>query len=362
MKILAPINKVNEIEKIIQAGARELYCGMIEEDWLKKHANCERLNKEPSVLTSLQNFEELKQSVSIAHSLGVPLYLTVNAIYFTEEEYPYLKDYIKRADAAGVDAFIISDLGLLLLLKEIDVRARVHMSKVGVVYNHEAALFYRNLGVDRIVLPEHQTITEITQLTGWLKKLSLEVEIFILNGGCKYTEGFCTFLHRTGKPSQNKQFSKNIISWLYGSDQFFQLFRRIPENIVSLIENCDFCSALMPSVCMKHGRSVVVESSKKGGKSVKRDNKKFCSNFLSQKNLCAACNIYDFSRLGVDSFKIMGRGYRTEKKVKDVKFIYNVINFLKDGNGPKEEFSSRVKAEYRKIYGVGCNNNCYYLN
>ncbi len=355
MKILAPINKVEEVDKVIEAGAGEIYCGVVAKEWEEEYTTAESINREPKSLASLPSYRDLKKAVNIAHSYGVPVFLTLNATYYSQEQYPLIKSSIKRAIDSGIDAFIVSDLGLLLFLRESGLKVKIHISKLGTTFNVETAKFYRELGATRIILPEHWKIAEMERLVHNIEQL--EVEIFALNGGCKYIEGFCTFLHSRGLYKRTPiLFGKTS----FFNEYLFDLMRKFPEKIRTFLENTSLVASFFPGVCKRKCKVLVKAENSYSQSQLRIDTKMFSTNFIFHQCLCAACNIYEFRKMGITSLKIMGRLMSSKKKVRDVRFLNKILSYSKKGNLSQEQFSHFVKEEYKRIYHVACGETCYY--
>ncbi|MCK5393081.1 MAG: U32 family peptidase, partial [Candidatus Omnitrophica bacterium] len=160
IKVLAPINRPEEVEQIIKAGADELYCGVLPENWKQRYSNIASPNRREWTSANLSNFGQLREIVKTAHSYGVPVYFAVNA-FFTEQQYPLIMSHITEAKAAGVDALIVADIGLMLNIKEANLDINIHISNCGTAFNSETVEFYRDLGASRIVLPRQLMIDEI---------------------------------------------------------------------------------------------------------------------------------------------------------------------------------------------------------
>ena len=70
--------------------------------------------------------DELSEAVKYAHERNVKIYVTVNTMPHTRE-YEILSSYLKRFDEIGVDALIISDLGVFTLAREIIPNMEIHI-------------------------------------------------------------------------------------------------------------------------------------------------------------------------------------------------------------------------------------------
>lgn len=315
IKILAPVDKVEEVEKIIEAGADELYCGVLSKDWIQKYTLAS-LNRRPAPACNLKSFEELRRCIEIARSYSVPVALTVNEHYYTEEQYPLLLKYLEDAINAGIDFLIISDLGLLLLLKKMNVGVKVHISTGGVTLNSETVKFYKDLGASRVQLDRHLTVEEIKDI---LKEVTdIELGVFILNSKCANIDGLCTFLH------------------FFSSDPLYT------------------------NACMLPYEVYVESSEDEEHEIIAGVRQKVWQRFHIDDRPCGVCALYDFNELGLSYVKIVGRGYPTSKKILDVNFVNTARNFL-EKNLSKVEFQKIIRKIYSGIYGRPCMiTMCYY--
>ena len=216
MKIFSPLDRVEEVEPLIEAGAEEFYCGVLEETWYNSYPVIS-INRRPAGKGHFRNFKELKEAIDIAHKNSVPLFFTVNEHYYTKKQLPLVKDYIQKAIDAGVDALIVSDYGLLVMLPDINAKinlvrkfgrsfkprhkgrgllskgVKIHISTGGTVFNWRTARFYQELGACRITLPRHLTLKEIKEIVKRIPEL--ETTLFVFNSRCINIDGFCTFQH-----------------------------------------------------------------------------------------------------------------------------------------------------------------------
>lgn len=73
------------------------------------------------------DFDELKSAAELAHKAGVRVYITVNTLP-SNDEIDSFPEFIRNAEAAGVDAAIVCDLGILALTKKYAPSLEIHMS------------------------------------------------------------------------------------------------------------------------------------------------------------------------------------------------------------------------------------------
>jgi putative protease len=315
IRVLAPVDKVEEVEEVIRSGADELYCGVLSRDWLLKYTIA-ALNRRPHPACNLKSFKELKECVEIAHSYGVPLALTVNEHYYINEQYPILLDYIEKALDAGVDSLIVSDLALLLTLRDMRLGVKLHVSTGGTTFNSETVKFYQELGASRVQLDRHLTIQEIRDIHEEIS--GIETGVFILNSKCANIDGFCTFLH------------------FASSDPAYTNACMLPYE-------------------------VQVESFEDDEKKVVAGiRQQVWQRYHIDDRPCGVCALYEFNEIGLSYVKIVGRGYPLQKKVTDVRFVRMMLNFL-ERKPTKEEFRKTARKFYASTYRRPCRiTMCYY--
>jgi putative protease len=196
MKLLAPVSRVDEVQPLIRSGAEELYCGLVPAAWVQSEAVDDWLNRRNPRGANLHSLSEIAQVVAQAHEHDVPVFLTVNSHHYKPDQLPLIIEMAQRVAALGVEALIISDVSLILAIREAGIPIRIHLSSLGTCTNAESAAMFADLGVDRIILPRHLSAREIRVLTA--AQVPVEYEVFLLNDGCAYEEGHCLTTHHYG--------------------------------------------------------------------------------------------------------------------------------------------------------------------
>ncbi|MBQ3414332.1 MAG: U32 family peptidase [Clostridia bacterium] len=250
---------------------------------------------------------------------NVQVYVTLNEPIYTEEEFNYIEYNLKKFCELGVDAVIVSDLGLVSYIKEKKYKINIHISTCASIYNAEGVQFCKKHGASRVILPRHMTIDEIN---GLIKKDSnIEYEVIVLNTNCQYDDGYCTYEHSLGNYIKDPSFEGGG------------------------------CGAVeQMKVFLKKGHSSDLLLDIEG--EYRRRQRTFNQS-------CGVCSIARLSKMGVDALKIVGREYVTEKKVKDVEFLYRVRKISETCND-ESDLIKLVKSEYLKIYNKKCYDRCYY--
>lgn len=169
----------------VEAGADSVYCGLRDETNAR---NFPGLNFSPS---------ELRQAVSWAHDRGAKVLLAINTFARAGETGAW-RSAVDAAAAAGVDAIIAADIGVLAFARTQHPGLRLHLSVQAAANSADAVAFYaRTYGVRRVVLPRVLSAPEIAALTG---AVDVEVEAFVFGGLCVMAEGRCALSsHVTGR-------------------------------------------------------------------------------------------------------------------------------------------------------------------
>ncbi|MBW2221493.1 MAG: U32 family peptidase [Deltaproteobacteria bacterium] len=335
IKILSPVSRCDEVEDVIAAGADELYCGILLDDWIKGYTVSASLNRRQEDNTILgtsphfKSFEELKESVEIAHTRSVPVILTLNEHYYSKEQYPYLLSYVDKVLEAGIDAFIIGDVAFILSLRERGISTDIHISTAGTAFNSETVRFYQELGASRVILPRHLTIEEIESIASEVS--DVELEAFILNSRCANIDGFCTFQH--------------------GLADLF------PDEKVKE----QYLNACMLSYKISVYPDAKVESDSDIKEKISWERQSIWSALHIDDRPCGACALFEFSKIGLHGVKIVGRQNAKSKKIKDVIFLRTLIDSLSEKNPSKEEFRKFSRRLYQETYEWPCLIfKCYY--
>ena len=141
--------------------------------------------------TAPSNFtrEELQTAVALAHVRGVRVYITCNTVP-RNKEIDLLPDYLAFLQAAGVDALIVTDLGVIDLAKRYAPKVELHVSTQAGITNYAAANAFYQLGAKRVVLARETTMEEIAEIRAKTPK-DLEIEAFVHGAMCMSFSGRC---------------------------------------------------------------------------------------------------------------------------------------------------------------------------
>ncbi|MBN1818879.1 MAG: U32 family peptidase [Sedimentisphaerales bacterium] len=198
-ELLAPAGTLEKLQWAVAYGADAVYFG------------CEfgSLRSYAGNLT----FPEAKTGLQILHDHGRKGYVALNIYPFTEE-YPQLIETAGTLDAMGADAFIVSDLGVLNALRQIDLTAAIHISTQANTVSSQAVKAYAELGAARVNLARELSLEQIEQIAIETAG-SVELEVFIHGAVCFSYSGRCAISdYLTGQRANHGQ-CKHPCRWNY---------------------------------------------------------------------------------------------------------------------------------------------------
>ena len=133
--------------------------------------------------------DELIEACQLAHAAGKKIYLTCNTLPHNRE-LETLKTFAQEAVLAGVDAFIVSDIGVMSMLKEYAPDIEIHISTQAGIVNYASAREFYKMGASRVVLARELSLKEIRTIRDNTPP-ELEIEAFVHGAMCVSFSGRC---------------------------------------------------------------------------------------------------------------------------------------------------------------------------
>lgn len=133
--------------------------------------------------------EELKRAVSLAHSMGKKIFVTVN-LFARDDDFEGLQQYLEYLYSIQVDALIIADPGIIAFAKKVVPNMTIHLSTQSNTLNSYAANYWHDMGVKRIVLARELSLEQIEKIRKSTPD-SLELEMFAHGSMCMAYSGRC---------------------------------------------------------------------------------------------------------------------------------------------------------------------------
>ena len=213
-EILSPAGDMERLVAAVKFGADAVYLA----------------GQEFGMRTSPNNFtlDELVKAVSFAHENNVKVYLTCNTLP-RNNEIDRLPEFIQNATQAGVDAYIVADIGVLQLVKKYAPNVDVHISTQAGVVNYLTAQTFYDMGAKRVVLARELTLDDIATIRAKTDK-NLELEVFVHGSMCVSFSGRCLLSsYLTGRDA-NRGDCAQPCRWKYNlveenrNGQFFPVY------------------------------------------------------------------------------------------------------------------------------------------
>ena len=157
--------------------------------------------------------DELSEAVKYAHERGVKVYLTLNTMP-REYEYKLLKDYLADLAGIGLDAMIIADIGVLMLVKELLPNMEIHISTQANAVSAADCRAWYALGAKRVVLARELTLEEIKSIKAQIPA-DLELECFIHGSMCISYSGRCLLSGQIVGRDANRGMCAQPCRWNY---------------------------------------------------------------------------------------------------------------------------------------------------
>lgn len=215
MELLAPAGSMEALRAAVCNGADAVYLGA---DTFNARMNA-------------RNFSaaDLQEAVVYCHVRGVKVHLTLNTLVL-DREMPRAAELIRLASSCGVDAFIVQDLGVVSLCRQLAPDVPIHASTQMSIHSLEGVMEAAALGCSRVVLARELPAEEIAHIC---KKSPVEIEVFVHGALCMCYSGQCYLSSVIGRRSGNRGQCAQPCRLPYGYGRFEST--RYP---LSLKDNC----------------------------------------------------------------------------------------------------------------------------
>lgn len=158
-------------------------------------------------------FPELSKATKLAHANGTAVHMTCNTLP-REDELSQIPEFLEQAQDAGVDAFIIADLGVMAAAKKYAPKVSRHVStQLGVINSATANVLF-DMGADRVVLARETPMEDIRKIRANTPK-ELEIEAFVHGAMCVSFSGRCLLSNYLTGRDANRGACAQPCRWKY---------------------------------------------------------------------------------------------------------------------------------------------------
>jgi len=279
-ELLSPAGSLNHMRFAYAYGADAVYAG------------------QPRYSLRVRNNEFSKEAILAegieeAHAMGRLFFLASNIAPHNSKLKTYIDD-LEPIIEIGPDALIMSDPGLIMMVRERWPDQTIHLSVQSNVVNYAAAKFWQSMGLKRIILSRELSLKEIGEIREQCP--DLELETFVHGALCIAYSGRCLLSGYMSHRDSNQGACTNSCRWKYdvhearetGTGDTVPLavpqLSSVDESAVVLLEEQNRPGELMPAFEDEHGTYI-----------------------MNSKDLRAVQHVDTLTRMGIDSFKIEGR-------------------------------------------------------
>ncbi len=201
IELLAPAGDIERLKVNLLYGADAVYIG----------------GQSYSLRANATNFsiDEIKESCDFAHKLNKKVYLTLN-IVFHNEDMDGVEEYIKDVVDAGIDAFIVSDPFIISHIKENYKNVEVHLSTQNGACNYKDVEYFKEEGIDRVVLARELSKEEIKEI---IDKTEVDIEVFIHGAMCTCFSGRCALSNYVTNRDANRGGCAQVCRFAFKSEE-----------------------------------------------------------------------------------------------------------------------------------------------
>ncbi len=297
-ELLAPAGSLEKAKYALNFGADAVYLGV----------------PDFSLRTRINSFTEkdIEEIIKYAHQKNKKVYITVN-IYAHNRHLKKIPFYLKKIKKWQADGVILSDPGILRLVKKYLPNISIHLSTQANTTNYEAAKFWYENGVERIILAREVTLKEIQEIHRQVPKL--ELEYFVHGAMCMSYSGRCL-----------------LSSFFLGRS----------ANLGDCVQPCRWRYNLKKKKIINDDEEFFITEEKRPDMPLKMEEDIHGTYIMNSKDLCLVKYLRELQKAGVSSFKIEGRA-------KSIYYV-SLLSLLYKQALLSQKKGSEYKKEVNKIY------------
>ncbi|MGK4444602.1 tRNA 5-hydroxyuridine modification protein YegQ [Yersinia enterocolitica] len=248
------------------------------------------------------NHENLALGIKEAHALGKRFYVVVNIAPHNSKLKTFLRD-LKPVIDMGPDALIMSDPGLIMLVREAFPEMDIHLSVQANAVNWATVKFWQQMGLTRVILSRELSLEEIAEIRTQVPEM--ELEIFVHGALCMAYSGRCLLSGYINKRDPNQGTCTNACRWEYNvqegkEDEIGNIVHIHQPIAVKKVEPTLGIGAPTDKVFM-------IEEAQRPGEYMTASEDEHGTYIMNSKDLRAIQHVERLTQLGVHSLKIEGR-------------------------------------------------------
>ncbi|WP_151775929.1 prephenate-dependent tRNA uridine(34) hydroxylase TrhP [Acinetobacter colistiniresistens] len=285
-ELLSPAGSLKNMRYAFAYGADAVYAG------------------QPRYILRVRNNEfdhdNLKIGIDEAHALGKKFYVVVNIQPHNSKLKNFIRD-IEPIIAMQPDALIMSDPGLIMLVRKHFPEMQIHLSVQANAINWATVKFWQDYGLSRVILSRELSLEEIAEIQNHVPEI--ELEVFVHGALCMAYSGRCLLSGYMNKRDANQGACTNACRWDYKIQAAQEDANGdvIPVQQIATHQQC--CS--QPSKTTDTAQTVLVQRNDEEMFAAEED--EHGTYFMNSKDLRAVQHVDRLTQIGVASLKIEGR-------------------------------------------------------
>ncbi len=185
-EILAPVASLEMCQAAVHNGADAIYVGA-------PYFNARK--RTPDFTAA-----DLASLIDYCHLYGVKVFLAFNVLIF-QDELEQVEELLRSLIPLAPDAFIVQDVGLVRLIKQLNPKQAVHASTQMTVTNYQSIELFEDLGIERYVLGRELSLKELSKIKAHSRR---ELEVFVHGALCVSYSGQCLTSENNSGRSANR--------------------------------------------------------------------------------------------------------------------------------------------------------------
>ncbi len=273
IELLSPAGSVKNMKYAFAYGADAVYAGQ------PRYSLRVRKNE-------FNHLEKMAEAISIAHAQNKKFLVASNIAAHNNKVRTYLRD-MEAVIAMKPDALIMSDPGLIMMVREKWSDMPIHLSVQANAVNWATVKFWEKQGLTRVILSRELSLDEVEEIRQ--RCPDIELEVFVHGALCIAYSGRCLLSGYMSHRDGNQGACTNSCRWQYDVHEAKEtlegdIVAEVPDNPIFLLQEKERPGEYMPAFEDEHGTYI-----------------------MNSKDLRAVQHVKRLTDIGVDSFKIEGR-------------------------------------------------------
>jgi len=325
-ELLAPAGTYDHLETAFAYGADAVYAGQ------PRYSLRVRNN-------SFKDIAALGAGIDRAHQLGKQFYLVSNIAPHNAKVRTYLDD-LEPVLELKPDALIMSDPGLIMLVREKWPEQTIHLSVQANAVNWATVEFWKRQGVSRVILSRELALDEIREIRERVP--DMELEVFVHGALCMAYSGRCLLSGYMNHRDANQGACTNACRWNYKQVQHTHDQN---DDLIATSAGTDVQSF--------EPREMLLEEPNRPGSFIPAYEDEHGTYIMNSRDLRAVQHVGELTRMGVHSLKIEGRTKSTYYVARTTQVYRRAIDEAVQGRPFDMELMNELEALSNRGYTEG---------